>query len=387
MSRLRSWTAGAVLTGLMLLGAAVPASAQSAAWSVVPSPNAGVAGSRLEGVSCVSAGACIAVGYFVGSEIDETLIESWDGTSWTGVPSPNPGSASNSNVLNDVSCTSATACMAVGYSWVPGGPDKTLTESWNGSRWTVLPSPNPATVGGNELSGVSCVSATACTAVGYSDIPSPERTLIESWNGTSWSVAPSPSPNGEASLSGVSCVSADACVAVGGSSGPHVVLRTLIESWNGTSWSVAPSPSPGGDPALFSLSGVSCVSADACVAVGNRSSGTLVESWNGTSWSIVPSPNQGGSSNNNALQDVSCTSATACTAVGVSLSGSVTLKTLIESWNGTSWAIEPSPDRGIYTNYLFGVSCLSATACTAAGFSELKNHVNQTLIESEAASS
>jgi hypothetical protein len=380
MARLRPWTAGAVLTGLMLLGAAVPASAQSAAWSVVPSPNAGVAGSRLEGVSCVSAAACIAVGsYGV-----KALIESWDGTSWTGVPSPNPGSGRNTDSLNDVSCTSATTCMAVGYSY-SGEIAKTLTESWNGSRWTVLPSPNLASVGGNELSGVSCVSATACTAVGYSDITSPDRTLIESWNGTRWTVVHSPNPTaGGDLLFRVSCTSATACTAAGYVFGSNATLRTLIESWNGASWNVAPSPSPGGDDGFY---GVSCVSADACVAVGNRSSSTLVESWNGTSWSIVPSPNPGGSNNNNGLQDVSCTSATACTAVGVSLSGSVTLKTLIESWNGTSWAIEPSPDRGIYTNYLFGISCVSATACTAAGFSELKSHVNQTLIESEAASS
>src|SRR5690242_15701014 len=55
--------AGAVLAGLVLLGAAGPASAQALTWSVVPSPSPGGAGDALNGVSCVSAAVCAAVGF------------------------------------------------------------------------------------------------------------------------------------------------------------------------------------------------------------------------------------------------------------------------------------------------------------------------------------
>jgi hypothetical protein len=392
MARLRKLPAGAALAGLMLLGASVPASAQALTWSVVPSPNAGVIGSTLGGVSCASATVCMAVGVFYksddGNAIGRTLAESWAGTGWTGVPSPNPGPADNSNSLQGVSCASATACMAVGDSQVSGSPEKTLTESWNGTGWTVLHSPDPATAEGNLLSGVSCASATACMAVGVSHLSGPYETLIESWNGTGWTVLPSPNPPtaGGNLLSGVSCTSATACTAVGYSYVSGSAYRTLIESWDGTSWTVVPSRNPGVNDGLF---GVSCVSATACMAVGNTASSggvsrSLTESWDGTSWTAVP----GGDSNASTLEGVSCTSATACTAAGISGgASSFPGTTLIESWDGTSWTVVPSPSRGTGSNVLLGVSCVSATACTAAGYSdETKPGGYKTLIESGTAS-
>jgi hypothetical protein len=379
----RLW-ASAALAGLIVLGASVPASACTLTWSVVPSPNAGLS-SDLGGVSCVSATACMTVGHFdISNGIARTLTEAWDGTSWTGVPSPNPGSASNNSYLGDVSCTSATACTAVGMF---GSPFRTLIESWDGAKWSVMHSPNPPTFGGSTLSGVSCASATACTAVGYSLVSgSVYRTLIESWDGTSWTVVPSrnPVPGGDY-LYGVSCTTAVACTAVGDTFNGSV-FRTLIESWDGTSWSVVPSPNPpGGNDSLY---GVSCLSAISCIAVGNRVNGsgvyrTLIASWDGTSWTIVPSPNRGG--NDSILEDVSCTSATACTAAGVS--GNVRPETLIESWDGTSWTIVPSPNRGPYGNVLRGISCISATVCTATGYSTTKIGAYRTLIESGTAGS
>ena len=98
--------------------------------------------------------------------------------------------------------SSATACTAAGLSYTNSGASTTLIESWDGTSWSVVPSPNPAPESG--LSGASCISATACTAVGLSG----SGTVIESWDGTSWSVVPSPG-TGIFGLDGVSCVSAD----------------------------------------------------------------------------------------------------------------------------------------------------------------------------------
>jgi hypothetical protein len=384
--------AGAVLTGLLSLGVSVPASAQTLTWSVVPSPSAGVGNASLAGVSCASATACMAVGsFFNSSSVSRNLADSWDGTSWTGVPTPNPGPAGRWQFLEDVSCPAATACTAVGYSWTPGGPDIPLVESWDGTSWTVVHAPNPATSGGNTLMGVSCPSATACTAVGYSYISGGfYRTFIESWDGTSWTVVPSPNPvPGGDYLDGVSCASATACMAVGyatkNSTAPGL-SRALIESWDGTSWTIVDSPNR--DAADF-LYRVSCASAAACIAVGysTNSSGTyrtLTESWDGTSWTIVPSPNRG--PEENYLEDVSCISATACTASGASFRSGTDSTTLIESWDGTSWTIVSSPGRGTSSG-LGSISCISATACMAAGFSINSNGVYRTLTESGTASS
>jgi len=102
--------------------------------------------------------------------------------------------------------------------------------------------------------------------------------LIESWNGTAWSVVPSPSPPADDFLNGVSCVSAISCTAVGFYFGPEGSTQTLIESWDGGAWSVVPSPSPGST--LNQLNAVSCISVSSCTSVGsydNRVDQTLIE--------------------------------------------------------------------------------------------------------------
>jgi hypothetical protein len=374
-----------VAAGALACGAVVamtaPALGQPPSWSVVPSPN-GPPADELDGVSCVSVTACTAVGFSGGGT--GTLVESWNGTSWSVVPSPNGPPADE---LDGVSCVSVTACTAVGFS---GGGAGTLVESWNGTSWSVVPSPSPVSTQPEALRGVSCVSAAACTAVGdyFSD---GYKTLAESWNGTSWSVVPTPRTPGQgAQLNAVSCVSATTCTAVGYYYGVAGIPKTLAESWNGTSWSVVPTPHP---PPLSSSSylyGVSCVSVAACTAVGShenssRAQRVLVESWNGTSWSVVPTPNAGRIDSGNVLTGVSCVSATDCTAAGGYYNwANNSEKTLVESWDGTSWSVVPSANAGLPTsfNLLNGVSCVSAAACTAAGYFYGSHSPEKTLIES-----
>src|SRR5437868_4574868 len=61
---------------------------------------------------------------------------------------------------------------------------------------------------------------------------------------------------------------------------------------------------------------------------------TLIEHWDGTSWAIVTSPNTS-TTEYNHLFAVTCVSASECWAVG--LSGTSLGQTLIERWDGTSW--------------------------------------------------
>jgi hypothetical protein len=42
-------------------------------------------------------------------------------------------------------------------------------------------------------------------------------------------------------------------------------------------------------------------------------------------------------------------------------------RTLVESWNGTTWAIVASPNHGTDSNLLIGVACSSSTSCTGVG--------------------
>jgi hypothetical protein len=356
--------AGAVATGVVLLGGAVPASAQTLTWSVVHSPNRRAGGNFLDAVSCVSVKMCMATGHRLASSgALVTLAERWDGTSWSLVPTPNVAGIGNELVA--VSCGSATACMAVGFT--QGGPGAALAESWNGTRWSVVRTPSLGG-SGSDLNGVSCVSADACTAVGAT---SPDgtalRSVIEFWNGARWSVVPHPDPAAGGALRAVSCVSARSCMAVGfsGGDGNGVFHKTLAESWNGTRWSVLPSPSPG-EGGNF-LNGVSCVSPDFCTAAGEAfHSGTqttsLIESWNGSRWSVVPSPTPG--TGQTLVNGVSCSAKDACNAVG---SYNTEGKILVEAWDGSSWSVVPTPNPGATDHVLSGVSCVSPDFCMGAG--------------------
>lgn len=389
-----------LLAGGALLARTGPALGQASAWSVVPSPNRNLAGGDddgLKAVSCVSATACTAVG----NVANRPLIESWNGTAWSVVAGPWRGPATEENFLLGVSCVTATACTAVGfYGDERNGKDyHALIESWNGTAWSVVPSPNPGSEG-SLLTAVSCVSAAACTAVGdYTGTMViggkrvfASRALIESWNGTTWSVARSPNPRSYGvNLYGVSCVSATACTAVGWYSNGSNIPKTLAESWNGTTWSIAPSRNIGPASSSNYLYGVSCTSPTACFAVGwwdnsvivpHKTFTNLIELWNGTSWSVVRSPDRGFG---DTLDSVSCVSATACTAVGeYGADGGDLDETLIVTWNGTSWSLVPSPNPGSSDgDNLLGVSCDSATDCTAAGFYIYTSNDNsKTLIES-----
>jgi hypothetical protein len=108
------------------------------------------------------------VGFFQNSGSTAfTLAERWNGTNWTVQSTPNPATAANAR-LYGVSCKSATSCTAVGYWANASGSEFTLAERWNGTNWVVQSTPNVAGAAWNDLYAVGCSSALACTAVGAS---------------------------------------------------------------------------------------------------------------------------------------------------------------------------------------------------------------------------
>jgi hypothetical protein len=293
------------------------------AWSLTAPTEPSGSQALLQGVSCASASACIAVGslFTSSSGSKQSLAESWDGTTWTVLPTPAPAGATLSQLLG-VSCTSSSACIAVG-SFSSTNGTATLAESWNGSAWIIEATPNPASAKFALLAGVSCTAGSACTAVGTSGLTSPqETTLAEAWNGSTWTIQQTPNPAGASHdvFSGISCASASACKAAGSTTDSTTnVTSVLVESWNGAGWSIDGTPNPG-HATNSALSGISCASAVACTAVGrtfpDKGQGqvTLAESWGGTSWTILSTPSPGGASSQ--LSGASCASAVACIAVG-----------------------------------------------------------------------
>ncbi len=311
-------TSVAVLVSLVATaGSAAPAGAASGSpWSVMSSPNPSSYLNELYGVAAVSASDVWAVGAYVdtSSGTQETLVQHWNGTSWSTVPSPSPGTLLNE--LSAVAAVSASDIWAVGYAYSSGY--STLTEHWNGTSWSAVPSPSPGP-SYNFLYGVTAVSSSDVWAVGrYEDATGVYRTLIEQWNGTSWSVVSSPNPSStNNSLYGVTAVSANDVWAVGSYNNSYIG-DTLVEQWNGTNWSVVSSPSP--SSAQDQLLGVATVSSSDVWAVGHTYSlgnyPTLVEHWNGSQWSVVSSPSPG--TDDNYLNSVAALPTGQVWAVGYS---------------------------------------------------------------------
>lgn len=373
--RVRRHVSSGVASVLLTLGSlaplAIPADAAAATspgtWSLMttPVPSDAYGSASLEGVSCVSASVCMAVGYSFDSDTGASLplAESLDGTTWTAQTPPSPA-GSYATALSSVSCTSASNCVAVGYARPFSGGFPIFVEFaevWNGAGWTIQTTPG---VGGN-LNGVSCVSASACIAVGES---SSGRTLAEAWNGADWTVQTTPNPPGTPNsvLSGVSCRTADRCTAVGESSGSVQGPAPLAEAWHGHRWTIQPtSPAAGGD-----LVGVSCATATACTAVGSDAGGVpLAEGLNGAVWTIQSTASDPAAITS-AFYGISCRAAADCTAVGYAVTSSVPYRygTLAEQWDGTAWTIQATPNPPLDTESdLHGVSCRAAAACFAVG--------------------
>ena len=357
---------GAVLCAA--LWSAAPASA-STTWRVqaVPSPTNSAA--QLQGVSCPTTGICIAVGYSADKTTfaEQTLAERWTGGQWSIQPAPSPG-VGGVDQFTGVSCPSATDCTAVGIDSTSTATNSTLAEHWDGTSWTVEPSPDPAGTTVTDFVGVSCASPASCTATGLYDKTTGgsahEVPLAEHWNGSGWTVQAAPLPAGAIAADldgGVSCPSVTECTAVGSWTGPSQTGGPLVESWNGIKWQVQPTPAlPAGAYNPF-FAGVSCTSAMHCTAVGGYLNGnveeSLVERWDGTSWTIQADAAPAGT----AMDSVSCTSSASCTAVG---GGEA------EHWDGTSWTLQPPmpiPHHATRGVAVPGVSCRSAVTCTAVG--------------------
>jgi hypothetical protein len=325
---------------------------------------AGASASSLYEISCTAATACVAVGEVVmGEKAPTELAESFNGTSWTKTD-PQKVVAS----WNGVSCRSVDPCVAVGSSTV-GGNQTQRAKTLTGSGWENMELPALSQA---KLLDVSCTGTSECTAVGSQG--SPSLALAERWNGSQWSTQTTPTPSGGSSvvLNSVSCVSATLCMAVGSFANGTSPLNPLVEKWNGSSWAIEALPAPPGATQVW-LEGVSCSSTTQCVAVGGYQDASgvrrgLIERWSGTSWAIQTPPQPSGATRVD-LNGVSCKS-TVCTAVGAYWNSSGRF-THVLRWNGTAWTIQPSPNpETSSTNTLTDVSCFTSTKCVASGVAE-----------------
>jgi hypothetical protein len=346
-------------------------------WAIRTSPNPlGVGGAQLFGVSCTTSSACTAVGTYPSGGVYLTLAERWNGRTWAIQSAPSPTGARFS-VLSGVSCTAGNACVAVGSYADGSGLPLTLAEVWNGSSWTIQSTPNPTSPVGGSLSGVSCTASDACTAVGNAGDGTGinDATLVERWDGSAWTIQPSPNATGARSsiLQAVSCTASDACAAVGTDTNSGAAKMTLAERWTGSAWTIASTPNPSGG-SYNDLTGVSCSAANACLAVGHsrNSAGTyttLSERWNGSAWSLASAPTPSGATSSD-LSAIACTASNACITVGSYTNRTSTTLALAYAWTGSSWTLQSARSpAGAGQTFLSAVACPTSSACTGVGSS------------------
>jgi len=284
------------------------------AWTQVPTPNVSFFDEKLLAVSATSANDAWAVGSTnqTGFATTNPIAAHWDGTAWSIVATP-ATSGSAKSVLDGV------VDFGTGNAWAVGKSRSGLAvvEHWNGSTWSLVATPNPVppageTLAGSVLTGISAISPTDLWSVGsFSTLAgtvSNTYTLTEHFDGLRWSVVPSPNPAPRSQFNGAGQV-LKAVAAVGTSNvwavgdtidtatGSFLPDKTLILHWSGTAWSVVASPDhPGEEDELL---GVAVTSASDVWAVGDfvdRTTSipvakTLTLHWTGTGWSTSTSPN------------------------------------------------------------------------------------------------
>jgi hypothetical protein len=323
------------------------------------------------------------------SPVSAPLIAYWNGTSWTQQTAPNPDSSGSLTAVAAVSPTDVWAFGSYGYSTSPSAQGFTaLAEHWDGASWQQVAMPTPTDSSEVHLYGATVLSSSDIWVVGsWADFGPGDGLvpLIEHWDGSAWSIVPSPvlpQPvvDHGAQLYGVTGVAADDVWAVG-----YVgtgTQRALILHWDGTSWTRVPAPRNG---SLSVLSGVTALSPTKVWAVGTLHVKHLKHHvaqgfalrWNGKVWQQMPNVHAGrllavtGTKNN-------------IWAVGGWSNGGGPGRTLIEHWNGKHWKNFQGrtgfPDS--IRQPLISIAMLPGDELWAVGYHEDEHSLpGQTLIE------
>jgi hypothetical protein len=223
---------------------------------------------------------------------------------------------------------------------------------------------------GGLLLGVSAAASTSAASSIYS------APLIEFWDGASWTQQVGPDPDGSGRLTAVVALSTTDVWALGSYGGDTKFGNALAEHWDGSSWQQVAIPTPAGANEVH-LYGVAAISVTNIWAVGSWAGtgtgggyDTLIEHWDGSSWAIVPSPSPGISAQ---IYGVAVLSKTNVWAVGYSESsafGFARFRTLVLHWNGNRWRRVASPHPGPpaqWDSRLSGVAAVSPRDVWAVG--------------------
>ena len=195
----------------------------------------------LTSISAISANDIFAGG-FVNTEI-QTLpfVEHWNGTEWSVLPFL-PIGGGQTVVVQSIAAFSDTDVWAVGSS-KPNPSASIFPKSWhfNGKTWTEI-SGAPAIMGAFET--ITAIAPNDIWAGGYQEFPNVLfAPMAQHWNGTRWTIVPFPNPSfypttGAPNLS-IAAVSSTSVWAVSTRLDPILfVAQPYVEHWNGANWNL-----------------------------------------------------------------------------------------------------------------------------------------------------
>ena len=269
------------------------------AWSVVPSPSAPDTATSFLGVATAGKRA-FAVGYGLPNFYGQSLIGAWNGKSWALMDHPQLGM---SDMLFSVQALSDHDVWAAGWYRTIDNVFHTLVEHFDGHSWSVMPTPNPGAIG-NQLYGLRVFACDDAWAVGQQiSGTSPDTTLVLHWDGQQWNNV-STQPLGKAGneLLSVAGLSSDRLFGVGESQNYVQSSQTFALGSGKSKWSILPSDSVGtGENHLVS---VAVTKKGEAWAVGHsadvydKNALTLIEHFDGSAWKAVTSPNATTDGNN-----------------------------------------------------------------------------------------
>jgi hypothetical protein len=320
-----------------------PAQGQTATGSilqVVPTPNEN-ANSELLAASASSANDIWAVG--------QSAIH-FDGTMWTAFPAPMI-KGDNNSFLQGVVAISPTLAWAAG-NVIDGAHSGQVIEQWNGTKWSLFPSPKFGKKDQANVFAMTSTSANDVWAIGslVNLRTGLVSTLFEHWNGMAWTATTVESNN--EFLFGASADATNDAWAVGFNGSDNI--ETSAMHWDGANWKSVATPNVG--EGTNKLNAVLALAPNDAWAVGfstrvappkQAATVTLIEHFDGTSWVVVPSPNVGPHSANqsNRLLGLTANSTNDIWAFGsyFAADGSGHQMTLLLHWDGISWTTAPSP--------------------------------------------
>ena len=312
-------------------------------------PGQGATAVELTGVSCArqtKRSACVAVGDYVSKSGDPGVFAvAWTGGALRLLPVPRLPKSAADVYFDGLSCMSAKHCVALGVGITSNGAFPLLFDTWDGSGWTVRTKALPAVDDYPQLNSISCATSTDCVLVGgLQRGGSGNLTAYAArWNGASLTgmTVPVPARLASPTLAAVSCPSTAFCAVTGlnfsaadGSTG--LAFADILRDGK---WSLVKLASPKGTT-TSQLLALSCLSATWCIAAG--SVGTRVEAlaYNGRSWSAqrLPAPAKGYAED---FGGIGCVTEKSCVALGgIGPVNEDELDPLGARWNGTTWTLK-----------------------------------------------